>query len=246
MHGLRNPALGDHASASSRSQDHRAVSREYLRAVVERLRASNATSKSGDFGVRMHVLEGAAAVLRGFFLLCVGLIAGSAALGRVAVSLCSRFCSRLWRLPRQAISRVLPAARSVAAGAAVSVYLLPGLVLRLRWLFLIFFVGLAGWAAVSEMRSGHFQAGLFSYLARGMTFAVENGPSRAIEFPKTGPYDERLGYHKTSRFYLFADLEPICGRRAGSVVAASRAAREAGNFSDLPGERQGGAADFRP
>ena len=36
-------------------------------------------------------------------------------------------------------------------------YLLPGLVLRLRWLFLIFFVALAGWAAVSEMRSGHFQ-----------------------------------------------------------------------------------------
>ena len=31
---------------------------------------------------------------------------------------------------------------------------------------------------------------------------------------------------------------------AGSVVAASRAAREAGNFSDLPGERQGGTADF--
>ena len=40
-------------------------------------------SSSGDFGVRMQVLEGAAAVLRGFLLLCVGVIAGSAALGRV-------------------------------------------------------------------------------------------------------------------------------------------------------------------
>ena len=36
---------------------------------------------------------------------------------------------------------------------------------------------------MSEMRSGHFQAGLFSWLARSMTFAVENRPSRAIEFP---------------------------------------------------------------
>jgi hypothetical protein len=71
---------------------------------------------------------------------------------------------------------------------------------------LIVFAGLAGWAAVSEMRSGHFQAGLFSWLARGMTFAVENGPSRAIEFPKTGPYDERLGY---TRLPDFISLLPL-------------------------------------
>src|SRR4051794_12781930 len=144
----------------------------------------------------MHVLEGAAAVLRGFCLLCVGAIAVSAALGRVLMSIGSRFCSRLWRLLRQVTCRVLPA----APGAAVSVYLLPGLVWRLRWLTVIFFVGLAGWAAVSELRSGYFQAGLFSRLARGMTFAVEDGPSRALEFPKTGPYDERLGYTKLPYF----------------------------------------------
>src|SRR4051812_21500429 len=98
--------------------------------------------------VRMHLFEGAAAVLRGFFLLCDGLIVGSAALGRVAISLCSRISSRLGRLVHRVSSHALPAARSVAAGAAGSVYLLPGLVLRLRWLFLLFFVALAGWAAV--------------------------------------------------------------------------------------------------
>src|SRR5215212_4453527 len=149
----------------------------------------------------MHVLEGAAAVLRGFCLLCVGVIAGSAALGRVLTSIGSRFCSCLWRLPHQVISCVLPAARSlVAPGSAVSVYLLPGLVLRFRWLILIFLVGLAGWAAVSEIRSEHFQASLLSRLSRGMTFAVENGTSRAIAFPKTGPYDERLGYTRLPYF----------------------------------------------
>ena len=149
----------------------------------------------------MHLLEGAAAMLRRFFLLCDILIVGSAALGRVAMTFCSRISSRLWRLVRQVMSRVLRAARSLAApGAAVSVYLLIGLVLRLRWAFLIFFVGLAGWAAVSEMRSGHFTAALFSNLARGMTFAVESGPNRAIEFPSLGPYDERLGYTKLPNF----------------------------------------------
>ena len=55
----------------------------------------------------MHLLEGAAAVLRGFFLLCDGLIVGSAALGRASISLCFRI-SRLWRLVRQATSRALP------------------------------------------------------------------------------------------------------------------------------------------
>ena len=113
----------------------------------------------------MQVLDGAAAVLRGFLLLCVGVIAGPVALGRVLALIGSRFCSRLWQLPRQVISRVLPVVRSLAApGTSVSVHLLPGLVRRLRWLALIVFAGLAGWAAVSEMRSGHFQAGLFSPL----------------------------------------------------------------------------------
>ena len=38
------------------------------------------------------------------------------------------------------------------------------------------------------------------------------------------------GIHKTSRFYLFADFKPVCGRRTGSVVAASRAAVKLGTF----------------
>src|SRR3954452_17937691 len=98
----------------------------------------------------MRVLEGAAAVLRGFLLLCVGVIAGSVALGRVLAPIGSRVCRYLWRLLRQVISRVLPAVRSlVASGGSVSVHRLPGLVRRLRWLALILFAGVAGWAAVS-------------------------------------------------------------------------------------------------
>ena len=33
-----------------------------------------------------------------------------------------------------------------------------------------------------------------------MTFAVESGSNRAIEFPRIGPYDERLGYSKLPNF----------------------------------------------
>src|SRR4051812_30431902 len=142
----------------------------------------------------MRVLEGAAAVLRGFLLLCAGVIAGSAVLGRVLAPLGRRFCSRLWRLPRQTISRALPGVRSLAAPrVSGSVHPLPGLLRRLRWLALILFVGLTGWVVVSEMRSGHFQAGLFSWLAPSMTFALGGGASRAIEVSKNRPHYGRAG-----------------------------------------------------
>src|SRR6476659_3738626 len=108
----------------------------------------------------MQVLEGAAAVLRGFLLLCVGVIAGSVALGRVLAPIGSRFCSRLWQLPRQVISRVLLVVRSSAVpGTSVSGHHLSGVVRRIRWLSVIDVAGVVGWAAVSEMRSGHCQAG---------------------------------------------------------------------------------------
>ena len=44
------------------------------------------------------------------------------------------------------------------------------------------------------MRTSYFQSALFARLAAGLRFAVKDGPSEAIRFPKSGPYDERLGY----------------------------------------------------
>lgn len=83
----------------------------------------------------MHLLEGAAAALRGFFLLCDALIVASAALGSVAMSRCPWFSRRLWRLVRQVTSRVVQAGCSlVTSGVAVPRYVLTGLVRR-RWLF---------------------------------------------------------------------------------------------------------------
>jgi membrane peptidoglycan carboxypeptidase len=45
-----------------------------------------------------------------------------------------------------------------------------------------------------ELRTSAFQARYFSTLSRQLTYHVASGPSSAIHFPTTGPYDERLGY----------------------------------------------------
>jgi hypothetical protein len=77
---------------------------------------------------------------------------------------------------------------------------LPGLVIAFRWVVLAALLGVAGYAVIFEMRTSRLEAGLFSHLGRGIGVAVRPGPSPAIDFPKSGPYDERLGYAGLSQF----------------------------------------------
>ncbi|HEX8956931.1 MAG TPA: transglycosylase domain-containing protein [Burkholderiaceae bacterium] len=73
----------------------------------------------------------------------------------------------------------------------------------LKFKFLLVFLILAAIAAaivLSEMRTSHFQAGYFSKLAAKLNYKMGEGPSKAIRFPKTGPYDERLGYSRLPEF----------------------------------------------
>jgi membrane peptidoglycan carboxypeptidase len=65
---------------------------------------------------------------------------------------------------------------------------------RVRWVLLACALLVIGWVAWQEMRTSHLQAMLFTRLADSMTFGVSDGPSKAIAFPKSGPYDNRLGY----------------------------------------------------
>jgi len=51
-----------------------------------------------------------------------------------------------------------------------------------------------------EFRSSWFQSLVFSAIAHRMTFAPASGPSGAIRYPQTGPYDERLGYSRIPKF----------------------------------------------
>ena len=63
----------------------------------------------------------------------------------------------------------------------------------LRWIVAASVMIAVGWGATWEMRTSYFQSVLFTRLAAGLMFAVKDGPSEAIRFPKSGPYDERLG-----------------------------------------------------
>jgi membrane peptidoglycan carboxypeptidase len=75
-----------------------------------------------------------------------------------------------------------------------------GAIRALRWLVLAGVLAGIAWLAVWEMRTSRIEAWLFARLDRTMTFATEPGPSPAIEFPKTGPYDARYGYSELPDF----------------------------------------------
>jgi len=54
--------------------------------------------------------------------------------------------------------------------------------------------------ALVEARTSSVQALVLSQVARALTYRVEAGPSRAVHFPRSGPYDERLGYTRLPGF----------------------------------------------
>lgn len=58
----------------------------------------------------------------------------------------------------------------------------------------------AGRLLNNELRSSQWQARHLAELGRELTFKLEPGASAAIRFPKSGPYDERLGYSKIPAF----------------------------------------------
>jgi membrane peptidoglycan carboxypeptidase len=67
-------------------------------------------------------------------------------------------------------------------------------------LVLLILVSVAGWFIANELRSSWLQAHYFSNVASGLKYKVANGVSSSIRFPKTGPYDERMGYSKIPEY----------------------------------------------
>lgn len=63
----------------------------------------------------------------------------------------------------------------------------------LIFLLLVLLLAVAGFVWY-ETETSRLQAHFLSRLGQEMTFKVEPGPSNAIHFPNTGPYDYRLGY----------------------------------------------------
>lgn len=71
---------------------------------------------------------------------------------------------------------------------------------RLFWLVLLLAAIALGFAASREMRSSRLQAEHLSRLARDLTYTLAPGPSNAIVYPGTGPFDRRLGYSDLGDF----------------------------------------------
>lgn len=65
---------------------------------------------------------------------------------------------------------------------------------------ILLFLGLLAAFVVYEVRTSRFQAYYFSRVAKKLTFWMECGHSPSIRFPKSGPYDKRLGYVRLPAF----------------------------------------------
>jgi len=72
--------------------------------------------------------------------------------------------------------------------------------LHRRAVFVPVFALLLALAALVEARTSGLQALVLSQLGRGLTYRVERGASAAVAFPRSGPYDERLGYTRLPGF----------------------------------------------
>lgn len=89
-------------------------------------------------------------------------------------------------------------------------------------------LALLGGIAVWEMRTSTFQARWFASLAAELDWTVEPGPSPSIVFPRSGPYDLRLGYARLP--------EMIEGAREGGFRIVEQA-RVSPRFRELVEDR---------
>ena len=77
---------------------------------------------------------------------------------------------------------------------------------RSKFLLLLSLFGLLCIAAhliKNELQSSQWQARHLSDLGRELTFKLEPGPSPSIRFPRSAPYDNRLGYSKIPEYSQF-------------------------------------------
>ncbi|MHA6248211.1 transglycosylase domain-containing protein [Pontibacter sp. CAU 1760] len=67
----------------------------------------------------------------------------------------------------------------------------------LKWTLLgalVLVIGVVAAIVLYEVKTSRFQAQELSAYAKSLTYELKEGPSDAIEFPKGGPFDTRLGY----------------------------------------------------
>ena len=81
-----------------------------------------------------------------------------------------------------------------------------------------------GMLVAQEMRTSNYQAHFFADLARKASFTLGAGPSPAIRFPQSAPYDDRLGY---------AELPVIFGKLKARDFDIVKQARISTGMADI-------------
>jgi membrane peptidoglycan carboxypeptidase len=110
------------------------------------------------------------------------------------------------------------------------------------WMWLALFAG-AGVAGIAyETRTSTLQSLLATRYAQRLTHDVVPGASGSIAFPKTGPYDARLGY---SRIPAFAEALWLDGFTIASQARFSPELREANRLGLTPPYAEKDAAGLR-
>jgi membrane peptidoglycan carboxypeptidase len=115
-----------------------------------------------------------------------------------------------------------PKKRSAHAAAALRI-----LLRLLLWAVAIIAIGLIAAAAWREMRTSSLQSSFFAREAARLTYRVGGGPSTKMQFPRGGPYDERLGY---------SVLPDILARLRASHFVITRQARQSAGLRDEESE----------
>ena len=154
-------------------------------------------------GARLR--DGGAAALRGLALVGAWIAVCLSALLMLLAPLGLRLLGGGWRLLRRLARlvwfRLLPALLLLVRSLAVfCCWQLPALVAAFRWAILALCAIVLVWAGLTEARTSYLQSWLFSHLDRRINFAVHPGPDPTVQFPRHGPYDERLGYVELPRF----------------------------------------------
>lgn len=93
---------------------------------------------------------------------------------------------------------------------------------------------------VREMRSSAYQARFFADLARKATFTVGAGPSPAIRFPQSAPYDDRLGYSQLPLFVDKLKTRDFVIAKQARISSTMAEIIDGGYFAPYPEKIQGG------
>ena len=97
-----------------------------------------------------------------------------------------------------------------------------------------------GLLVAQEMRSSDYQARFFAGLASKASYTVAAGPSPAIRFPQSAPYDERLGYAELPVFFSKLQSRDFEIVKQAQISSGMAEIVDAGYFAPYPEKIQSG------